>query len=486
VKRRAARRPFRIASLFAWLKALSARLGFGWGHNLKLGDGYRLGSTKVRIPLDGIPIEITLGLNDRRLHLYPETRLNPRGETARLGSFIIFDPRTHLRRIGGFLRLSPKNWLALGSGDEVQQAIFDYPPAVDEQHLVVIYGRDALVFRNLSDAGTAIAPMLDEVTSLRMSKLRRLRDIFGGPLELLPRDEALLLIEAVNLLLHEEIYRPRDSRGLPGGLLELPHTVTPILVADLHAQVDNLLTVLSQNAFLEAIEEGSAVLVILGDAVHSEVDGQLREMAGSMLLMDLIFRLKLRFPKQVFYVRGNHDSFSEDIAKDGIPQGLLWAKELSERRGTAYLKAMGEFYRLLSYVVVSEDFIACHAAAPKTKVSREMLVQIHDHPGLILELINNRLYRANRPQGYNRRDVKRFRRALQVEPGTPFIVGHTPIDREQTLWLNVDAIRNHHVLFSAHPDWVGVFTRVDDTMIPLVYPVDSLTPIINALAAEPG
>ena len=117
MKRRAARRPFRIASLFAWLKALSARLGFGWGHNLKLGDGYRLGSTKVRIPLDGIPIEITLGLNDRRLHLYPETRLNPRGETARLGSFIIFDPRTHLRRIGGFLRLSPKNWLALGSGD---------------------------------------------------------------------------------------------------------------------------------------------------------------------------------------------------------------------------------------------------------------------------------------------------------------------------------------------------------------------------------
>jgi hypothetical protein len=60
------------------------------------------------------------------------------------------------------------------------------------------------------------------------------------------------------------------------------------------------------------------------------------------------------------------------------------------------------------------------------------------------------------------------------------------VDREQTLWLNVDAIRNHHVLFSAHPDWVGVFTRVDDTMIPLVYPVDALTPIINALAAEPG
>ncbi len=486
MKRRTARRPRRIASLVARLKAISARLGFGWGHNLKLGDAYRLGSTKVRVPLDGIPIEITLGLNDRRLHLYPETRLNQRGETIRLSSFIIFDPRTHLRRIGGFLRLSPKSWLALGSGDATQQAMFDYPSAVDEQHLVVIYGRDALVFRNLSDAGTAIAPMLDEVKSIRMSKLRRLRDIFGGPIEALARDEALALIEAVIRLLRDEVYRPRDDRGLPGGLLILPPTVTPILVADLHAQVDNLLTVLSQNAFLEALEDGSAVLVILGDAVHSEVDGQLREMVGSMVLMDLIFRLKLRFPEQVFYLRGNHDSFSEDIAKDGIPQGLLWAKELSERRGTAYLKAMGEFYRLLPYVAVSPNFLASHAAAPKTKVNREMLVQIHRHPDLVLELINNRLYRANRPQGYNRRDVKRFRRALQVDPKTPFIVGHTPIDREGTLWLNVDAIANHHVLFSAHPDQVGVFTLIDDTMVPLVYPVDALTPIINGLEGNAG
>ena len=473
-------RRFRIASLLAWLKAFSARLGFGWGHNLKLGDAYRLGSTKVRVPLDGIPIEITFGLNERRLHLYPEFRLNPRGEPLRIDSFILVDPRTHLRRVGGFLRLTPKNWLALGSADAVQQAMFDYPPAVDEQHLVVIYGRDALVFRNLSDAGTSIAPTRDDFGALRLKKLRRLREIFGGPIERLPRDRAQQLIDEVNRLLSHEVYRARDDRGLPGGLLTLPRQLTPILVADLHAQVDNLLTVLSQNAFLEALDEGSAALVILGDAVHCEEDGRLREMEGSMLLMDLIFRLKLCFPEQVFYLRGNHDSFSENIAKDGIPQGLLWAKELSEQRGTAYLKAMGEFYRLLPYVVVSADFVACHAAAPKSRVSQEMLVQIHRYPGLVLELINNRLYRANRPQGYNRRDVKRLRRALELDPETPFIVGHTPLDRESSLWLNVDAIGNHHVLFSAHPERVGVFTRIGRTMIPLIYPVDALTSLINA------
>jgi hypothetical protein len=483
----ASRRPFTFAGVLARWRALVARLGFGWGHNLKLGEAYRLGSTKVRVPLDGVPIEITFGLNDKKLHLYPETRLNDRGQTIRQGSnFIIVDPGAHPGRINGFLRLTPRSWVSLGSGDDLQQALFDYPVAVDEEHLVVIHGRDALVFRNLSDAGTAIGPAPGETRWAREGKFRRLRQIFGGPIALLPADEALALIQEVNRLLQQDAFRPISDRGLPGGLLRLPAALTPILVADLHAQIDNLLTVLSQNAFLDALEEGSAALVILGDAVHSEVDGQLREMESSMLLMDLIFRLKLRFPQRVFYVRGNHDSFSEDIAKDGIPQGLLWAKELADRRGTVYLKAMGEFYSLLPFVVVSPDFVACHAAAPKGEVSEEMLVNIHRHPQLILELINNRLRRPNRPQGYSRGDVKRFRRSLQLPKHTPFIVGHTPMDREGTLWFDVDGITGHYVLFSANPDQVGVFTRVDGVMVPLVYPVDALTAIINRLAAEPA
>ena len=147
---------------------------------------------------------------------------------------------------------------------------------------------------------------------------------------------------------------------------------------------------------------------------------------------------------------------------------------------------MQEFYQLLPYVVASENFVACHAAAPISKISIEMLVQIHRHPKLVMELISNCLQRPNRPQGYHRRDVKRFRQCLQVKPETPLIVGHTPIDRENTLWLDVDGIANHHVLFSANPEQVGVFTRVGGTMIPLCYPVDALTSIINSLKGDAG
>ena len=480
--RRRSWRARKLSSLLARIKGVLARFGFGWGHNLKHGEAYRLGSTKVRVPLDAVPIEITLGLNDRRLHLYRENRLDREGKPVWLESFIIVDPRTYMRRISGFVRLSPKSWLALGSSDELQKVIFDYPAAIDEQHMVLIYGRDELIFRNLSDAGTAIAPVIDNVGLSRIGRLRRLREIIGGPIELLPRDDALRLIEQVNRLMRSEAYRSTDERGLPGGLIALPRSMTPVIVADLHAQVDNLLTVLAQNAFLDALEEGCAALVILGDAVHCELDGQLAEMESSMVLMDLILRLKLCFPSQVFYLRGNHDSFSEDLAKDGIPQGLLWAKELSLKRGPSYLKAMQEFYDLLPYVVVSPDFIACHAAPPTSKVTRQMLIEIHQNPSLISELTSNRLRRPNRPLGYSGRNVAKFRHSLHLDPATPLIVGHTPIDNEATVWLNVDGIENHHVLFSACPDNVGVFARVGGKMIPLIYPVDALSSMINALA----
>jgi UDP-2,3-diacylglucosamine pyrophosphatase LpxH len=116
------------------------------------------------------------------------------------------------------------------------------------------------------------------------------------------------------------------------------------MVGDLHARVDNLLVLLSQNGFLDGLERGSAALLILGDAVHPNTEGELEDMEGSLSMMDLIFRLKVTFPDRVFYLRGNHDSFSADVAKSGIPQGLLWARALREGRGKAYAAAMGQFY----------------------------------------------------------------------------------------------------------------------------------------------
>ncbi len=239
--------------------------------------------------------------------------------------------------------------------------------------------------------------------------------------------------------------------------------------------------ILTQNAFLEALEKGTGALIFLGDAVHSDEDGCEDKMQTSMLIMDLIFRLKLRFPGQVYYLRGNHDSFSEDISKQGVPQGLLWEQALHETRGSKYVRAMARLYDALPYVALSRRIVACHAGAPTRKISLDMLINIRQHPELEKEITHIRLQRPNAPSGYNARDVKRMRSRLDLDPQTPLIVGHTPLSCDDTLWLNAGGIANHHVLFGANPDWIGVITQVGKRLIPLRYPAEPLLPLFNRL-----
>ena len=452
---------------------------------VNLRDAYQLCGSRVRIPFEGFPIQLLLGgKQGKTLHLYPEYSMNLEDNPAP-SNFILFDPERYNREISGFLRLAPGSHLVLGRDDPEQQAMFDYPASVAGQHLRLSHAGDAIIFRNLAPDGTCVSPVLDQEKFCRLNKLRRIRQLFGGAIEPLEPKAALALAEQATELTRKEPYRPADSRGEPGGLIRLPPELTPIVIGDLHAKVDNLLVILSQNGFLEGLETGRACLVFLGDEVHSEVDGQMEDMDDSILMMDLIFRLKVRFPDRVFLIRGNHESFSEEIAKDGIPQGLLWAKALRDARGKRYLKAMETYYRAMPYVVVSEDFACCHAAPPKSKITLEMLVELGRYPGLIKELINNRMYRANRPAGYTKGDIRRFRKALGLAPDTPFIVGHTPLDRTDTLWLNAGGMPNHHILYSAADNWVGVFTRVGGKMVPLRYPTESLATLLNGLDRHP-
>jgi len=459
--------------------------------DVKLDQPFHLQKEKIRISFDDTPLELLLGKKGKKLHLVAEEYIaavdESESDSISPPLFILYDPERYFSQINAFLRLKPGDTLILGSEDEHQNAICDYPKEVARRHLLIAHDGQALLFKDLSKGvGTYFSPLpqSSSIHELRMERLREIRTIFGGPIEQLDPETALDTLKQVNELLEKEPCRPRDDRENPGGVVRLPDKMVPIIIGDLHAQVDNLLTLLSQNEFLESMGDGKSAMVFLGDAVHKEVDGEMEEMDSSLLMMDLIFRLKLWFPQQVFYVRGNHDCFSEDIGKDGIPQGLLWDRAIHKARGEAYKQEMDRFYRLLPYVALSADFAACHAAPPKSKVSMDLLVNIHQYPGLIVELTCNRIYRPNRPGGYTKGDVKRFRKVLKLAPDSELFVGHTPLTRQETLWLDVAGIENHHVVFSGNSPWIGVFTRVNGHMIPLRYRCERLLPIINGLPHE--
>jgi len=459
--------------------------GLGRCKLLKIRDAYRLVDDNIRVPFEGFPMELMLGEDGKRLHLYPEYPLV--GESKQKGppSFLIEDPEHDGGGIGGFLRLEPGQELVLGRHDPAQTSLFRYSDKVMPRHLRLKHDGDTVIFRDRTSVGTCISPMLNEEKTQRLANIRELKEIFTGALTPLPADEALALIEKVIALMEREPNRPLDSRGAPGGLLELPAKPTPVIVADLHAQIDNLLVILSHNGFLRGMARNEACMIVIGDAVHSERDDLLENMDDSMLMMDLIFRLKLRFPANFFFLRGNHESFSEEVAKFGVPQGQLWKRALRKARGKEYRKAMQRYYDLLPYAVVSDDFIAAHAAPTRTKVTRDMLINIHRYPGLIPEITNNRMQRPSRPGGYTKGDVRRFRRGLDVPSKTPFIVGHTPMNQTETYWLNVGEAENHHILYSANNDWVGVFARIDRTMWPLRYPVEPLRELFIDTAEVP-
>lgn len=448
----------------------------------------RLEQSKVRVPLPASALRLELGCSvSHRLNLASEIVIGANGAFERGKDYLLFDPERFFSGINGFLRLAPGETLSLGRDDAFQQALLEYPQCVDAQHLCVKLTHDQLSFQRKSLTHTTLIEPIDDQTltarriAWRRANIKRLSQVLEAPIELLSPEDALSLLEQAITVMECEPFRLPMRDGRPGAVLQLPDHVTPIFVGDLHACIDNLLVILTQNGFLKSLQDGSGALIILGDAVHPDAPGQEDEMETSMILMDLILRLKVLFPKQIFYLRGNHDSFSEAISKGGVPQGLVWEKALLECRGARYRDAMQRLYDVLPYIALSASFIACHAAAPTMKVSRDDLIHAREHPKLEHQLAHGRIRKPNTPGGYGNGDVKRFRKRFGLASDTPFIVGHTPLSADATYWLNACGIEHHHIVFSAATTQVGVITCADKRLIPLRYPVEPLWRVYNRL-----
>jgi hypothetical protein len=446
----------------------------------------RLSGKAFQVPVQGYP-QYMIEMGKQTLYLCPDPGVSGH-EQGSAYDFILFDPDRYFSGISHYQRLSPGNTLVIDSNIEYQKHVFSFPREAFRRKLSISHTGDALVFKDpISELGTYLSLIDDtqknaSITDRRKSSLRRILEIFGGPLEPLPADKATETLIQVNELLRHEAGRHKDALGNPGCLLELPDHITPIIVGDLHAQLDNLLTVLSEGAFMDSLEDGTAALILLGDAVHPEQPGRLEEMDSSLLIMDFIFSLKIKYPEQVFFIIGNHDSFQPELMKQGIPQGLLWKKHVIASRGEAYRDQLELFYQQSPLLVLSADFIACHAGPARRKISRQILVDAHQFPDIVHDMTWSRIRTPGFPGGYTPSNVRQFRKGLQVSSEIPFIVGHHPYSLDDTLWLNAGRIKQHHIVISARPDRVGIFTRIDGKMVPQVFPVKPVSDWLNQQA----
>ncbi len=475
------RRPsLRTVAGWKWL-ALS-RYPIRW---ITLGSEPQTLESAGRIAHDGKSFELLLG--DTRLRFQPEIPIGSKKHTSRKNWIINSHQGCSHRTISGFLRLRVGETIVIGRNHKEFCQLFQLTENVADKHVSVTNRKGDLILTPLvGDQPTQVQRLddLDYREQLERGRHKALLEIgrlYGQTLRPLAPDLALATLKQVNALLAEEPYRPKNLQGQPGGLVEIPADATPVIVGDLHAQVNNLLKILSENCLLDCLRMKTATLIILGDAVHSEMIHETAKFETSMLIMDLIFRLKLIYPGNLFYIRGNHDSFDPEIDKNGVLQGILWREALLRQRGEAYVREMQTFYDALPYVIRSDSFLACHAGPPRATIGRNDLINIAGNPNLAIELVTTRMQQPNHPGGYTKGDVKRLRKGLELPPKTRFIVGHTPMDPFGSFWLHAGSIKNHHIIYSAHTEGPSIIIRTGDTFNPITFPAESLTDIINDL-----
>lgn len=438
-----------------------------------------------RVAHDGRSLSLYLGAT--QLHLIPEIALGVKKKVAHKNWIINTDLSCSTKKIRGFMRIKVGETIVLGQSNPEVQELFDFDKSVGQRHISITNRRGDLILTPLSlEFETKVVLLNDLDLRERLERgrhkaLLKIRRIYGQEIAPLPAKMALDSLRAVNALLAKESFRPKNKNGNAGGLIEISSMTSPVIVGDLHAQVDNFLKILSENCLLDCLRLKTATLIILGDAVHSENLHEMDQFDTSMLMMDLIFRLKLTFPDNFFYIKGNHDSFDPEINKNGYLQGELFEETLRNLRGEEYVKEMNIFYQSLAYVVSSNDFLCCHAGPPRGEIKRNELINITEDSNLAKELTQTRLQRPNHLGGYNKGDVKRFRKSLKLSPKTTFFVGHTPMDPFGSYWLNAGTIKNHHIIYSANDEGPSIFIRTNDNFMPISFPAEPLTELINHL-----
>jgi predicted phosphodiesterase len=250
--------------------------------------------------------------------------------------------------------------------------------------------------------------------------------------------------------------RPRNNRGKPGGLVEFPADERRefILVGDIHTNRRNLRAILKDSGNLRKLEENKAVIVFLGDIVHDERTGHLLEMDSSIEIMDIMLHLIYRFPGNVVYLLGNHDTFDPQLSKSSIQQGKVYREALVQSRGERYTEEMEEFFASLPLFVKHPHFLAVHGGPVRGGIGRSELINIDAYPESRHQLIWNRINETRSTPSrkeYANEDLEELRKALRCPGNIPVIVGHNPMWKwggDDSIWINPLQTHDHVILYS--------------------------------------
>ncbi len=227
----------------------------------------------------------------------------------------------------------------------------------------------------------------------------------------------LSTLNKVNHILSTEdvISRPLDSYGLSGGLIYLNKSLKTILVPDLHARVyfiKNILNLrIKGKSVLELLYHKEIQIVCVGDGFHSETRGKARwkraeeeyesgfkthkymdlEMLESLNLMEIIFTLKINFPSNFHYLKGNHENILNENTEGNrsfskyVNEGDMVKTYIQTFFKKEFVQGLYQFEKKLPILAVGNDFLVSHCE-PREFYEKQAVVNYYLNTDVIFDL----------------------------------------------------------------------------------------------------
>jgi hypothetical protein len=201
--------------------------------------------------------------------------------------------------------------------------------------------------------------------------------------------------------------RPESPEGAPGGLVRLRPELPTVVVPDIHARPDLIISVLSLEApkygierpLIHALADNRAQLVFVGDYVHAEGRARARwrkafqefqtgysrrsamdeEMTESLGALQMVALLKATFPESFHGLKGNHENIANEDKDGNLPfgkfvyEGAMVAEYMHRFYGGDPFDAVYEFEKTLPLLAVGSHFIVGHAEPQRFFTTQELL-----------------------------------------------------------------------------------------------------------------
>ena len=142
------------------------------------------------------------------------------------------------------------------------------------------------------------------------------------------------------------------NQNVSGRLVKLAPAGEALVIGDLHGDLDSLIRILNDSAFLQKMtQRKDATAIFLGDygdrGTHSAE------------VYYVILRIKLEFPEQVVLLRGNHEG-PEDLMASPHDLPTSFQLRFKEDGKIVYAKARELFTCLYNALLVEERYLMVH------------------------------------------------------------------------------------------------------------------------------